>query len=138
MGRYDLHNEDPLREYLDHEGIEKAPEGFTGNTMTRIGMEAGAVSFRRGILMQNRIPLVAGLVILLLVITAVVVPVDQTDTVFSTVIKAVNNLRMSMPDLNIFKGINVSIPGWTLYGLFSIILIGVVDRGLFRLFHKTE
>src|SRR5512143_1771569 len=104
MEKYEKQNKDPLREYFDIEGIEKAPEGFTVKTMTRVRLEAGSVQFQRRILIVNRIPVISLLVTAVLVALAILVPSGQSDPVFASILKNLGQIRLTMPDLKILSG----------------------------------
>lgn len=135
MEKHEL--QDPLRNYFDTERIEKAPEGLTGKIMTRIGLEANAAYFKKGRLRSFRVPVISVIVTGLLVLAAVLVPINQTDTGFAPVMKFISNLRLTMPDVHILKGSALHLPDWTLYGLAGLVLIALVDKGLSSIFHRT-
>jgi hypothetical protein len=137
MDKYKKQNKDPLREYFDIEGIEKAPEGFTLKTMTRVRLEAGSVQFRRRILTGNRIPVISLVVTTILVTLAILVPSGQSDSVFASILKNLGQIRLTMPDLKILSANAVNFPLWAVYGLVCLFLIVIIDRALSGIFHKA-
>jgi hypothetical protein len=130
--------QDPLKKYFQTEKIEKAPDGFTGNIMSRIGIEAKTVSRRRLSVQRFRVPLVSASVIVLLVLAAVFAPINQTDTGFTPILKLISNIKFTIPDLSIMKGQNLHFPDWTLYGFAGLILIAFADKALFAFFHRSD
>jgi hypothetical protein len=130
--------QDPLMKYFEPERIEKAPEGFTGNIMTRIGLEANTVHFKKERLRNIRVPVISVIVIGLLVLAAVLVPLNQTDTLLAPVVRFISNLGLSMPDLPVLKGSSgLHFPDWTIYGCVGLVVIALVDKGLSYIFHRT-
>ncbi len=137
MEKHELNKEDPLKKYFDPERIERAPEGFSEKTMARIMAERQGVIHQTGIFSRNRVPLISVLITLLLIIIAIIIPADQTNSIFGNLLKTLASFKLSMPEINVLKGSSFNLPGWALYGFVAIVLIGLVDRGLFQIFHKT-
>jgi|WetSurMetagenome_2_1015567.scaffolds.fasta_scaffold00757_11 hypothetical protein len=129
--------QDPLKNYFEPERIEKAPEGFTDKIMSRISVERSLAFAGKKAFGNYRVPLISGIVTLLLIVAAVLVPPDQTDTLFGSVLKVVGSFRLTLPEVGIFNGVGSSFPEWAIYGIISFSLIMIADRMLFGLFHKA-
>ena len=134
MEKHEFDKKDPLRTYFDPERIEKAPDSFTNKTMMRIALEPRAV--RIHFLRKNLVPLISVLVIALLVTAAVLLPANPPDSIFESVIKTLNNYKISLPQVDIVKGLGLHLPAWAPFGLIGIVLIGIFDKGLYQVFHK--
>jgi len=134
MEKHEFHKEDPLRKYFDPERIEKAADNFTGNVMMRIAMEPGAA--RIHFLRKNLVPLISVLFIALLITAAALLPANPPDSIFESVIKTLNNYKISLPQVDIVKGLGLHLPAWAPFGLIGIVLIGIFDKGLYQVFHK--
>jgi hypothetical protein len=125
-----MNDDDLLRKFLNPERIEKAPEGFTSKTLTRIQIETQSAKMNNGFFVKNRVPIVSAATTAGLIIAAIIIPAGETESVGSTIWKYLQDLEFTLP--------NLSLPGWVSYIMIGIFLLGLFDRALFGLFHKGK
>jgi hypothetical protein len=126
----DEYKEDALREYVNPENIEQAPEGFASRVMMNIRMEPARLAGKR-----NRIPYISSAMIILLVMTAAMMPAKE----------------LALPDilsnLNVFGNFQMPagfseqiselhIPGIVIYIIAGILFLtafdGILSSVIFR------
>jgi len=130
MNKQEMNDDDLLRKFLNPERIEKAPEGFTSKTLTRIQIETQSAKMNKGFFVKNRVPIVSAATTAGLIIAAIIIPAGKTESVGSTIWKYLQDLEFTLP--------NLSLPGWVSYIMIGIFLLGLFDRALFGLFHKGK
>jgi hypothetical protein len=138
MNKQETNDEDLLRKFLNPEKIEKAPEGFTSKTLTRIRIESQSVKVNKGFFAKNRVPVISAVITAGLIITALVIPAGETDSIGSSIWKYFQDIEFTLPDFNNSFFRDQSLPGWILYLIVGIFLLGFFDRALFGLFHKRN
>jgi hypothetical protein len=130
MNKQEMNDDDLLRKFLNPERIEKAPEGFTSKTLTRIQIETQSAKMNNSFFVKNRVPIVSAATTAGLIIAAIIIPAGETESVGSTIWKYLQDLEFTLP--------NLSLPGWVSYIMIGIFLLGLFDRALFGLFHKGK
>lgn len=138
MEKHKRYEDDPLRKYINNEMIEKAPEGFTSKTMARIRIEASPVIARRSFFQRNSVLIVSALVVILLVLTAFLLPSEGSGSAFSTIIKHISSINIPVPKLNTPVIPSINFPGWTLYFFIGMVFIALFDKILSDLFHREK
>jgi hypothetical protein len=138
MNKHEINDEDLLRKFLNPEKIEKAPEGFTSKTITRIQIETQSAKFNQSFLVKNRVPVISAAITAGLIIAAIIIPAGETESVGSTVWKYLQGLEFTLPVINNTYFREFILPGWVPYAMVGILLLGFFDRALFGLFHKGK
>jgi hypothetical protein len=128
MNLQEINDDNLLRKFLNPEKIEKAPEGFTSKTLTRIQIENQSVKLNNGFFVKNRVPVISTVITAGLIIAATIIPAGETESVGSTIWKYLQDLELTLPKLNL--------PGWLSYAMIGIFLLGFLDRALLMIFHK--
>jgi hypothetical protein len=130
MNKQEINDDNLLRKFLNPEKIEKAPEGFTSKTLTRIQIESQSVNLNKGFFVKNRVPVISAAITAGLIIAAITIPAVETESVGSTIWKYLQDLHFTLPIFNL--------PGWLSYAMMGIFLLGFFDRALFGIFHKRN
>lgn len=130
MNKLEKDDDNLLRKFLNPEKIEKAPEGFTSKTMTRIQIESQSVMLNTGFFVKNRVPVISALITAGLIIAAIIIPAGKTESLGSTIWKYLLDLEFTLPDF--------SLPGWLAYAMMGIFLLVFFDRALSAIFHKEK
>lgn len=138
MNKQDQYDEDLMRKFLNPERIEKAPEGFTSKTLTRIQIETQTERVRNGFFVRNRVPLISTLITAGLIIAAILIPANETDSVGSAVWKLFRDLEFSLPRINNTYLDNLNLPGWINYAVIALFLLAFFDKALFGIFHRER
>jgi hypothetical protein len=138
MNKQEMNDDTLLRKYLNPEKIEKAPDGFTSKTLTRIQIEAQSAKVNKGFFVRNRVPIFSAAITAGLILAAIIVPAGETESVGSTIWKYIQDLEFTLPGLNDRYFNDLSVPGWFSYALIGILLLGFFDRALFGIFHKEK
>lgn len=136
MNQKDLYEDDLLRKFINPEKIEKAPEGFTSKTMTRVLIETNEYTLKSGILNKYLVPIISVLLTAGLIIIAVVIPSGTTGIAGSLLDKYLGNFKFQLP-ASINEYITTPrLPEWTAYAFIAFLLLVLFDRVLFRFFRK--
>jgi hypothetical protein len=138
MNKQNKNDEDLLRTFLNPERIEKAPEGFTSKTMTRIQIENQSERVKNGFFAKNRVPLISAAITIGLTIAAIMVPANETGSVGSAIWKYFQSIEFTLPKINNTYFQDLTLPGWISYAIAGIFLLGFFDRVLFGIFHKEN
>lgn len=138
MNKQDQYDEGLMREFLNPERIEKAPEGFTSKTLTRIQIETQTERVRNGFFIRNRVPLISTLITAGLIIAAILIPANETGSVGTAVWKLFRDLEFSLPRINNTHLDNLNLPGWINYAVIALFLLAFFDNALFGIFHRER
>jgi len=136
MNKQETYDDSLLREFLNPGKIEKAPEGFTSKTLTRIQIETQSALLSKGFFVKNKLPVISVTITAALILAAVLIPASETESVGSTIWKYLQDLEFTLPVMNnnCFRDFNL--PGWLSYAMIGIFLLGFFDRALYGIFHK--
>lgn len=136
MKRRDESEKDALLNFIDPEHIEKAPEGFTSRVMENIRFQP--VPEKKSLLgfRSYAIPVISALVVVLLVITALIVPgTSSTGFPFAETLRSITVPSVNI-SFDIFSGI--SVPAWLPYMFLAILLLLMLDKALWGFFHREK
>jgi hypothetical protein len=138
MNNQGKYNDDILRQYINSERIEKAPEGFTSKVMTRI--QIGKVPLRAADMPQkkNLVPVISAAVIILLLVTAFFIPCKEVDPLAYPVATLFNNIKASLPELNLSSIFRLNLPSVIMYVFAGILILTLFDRALYGIFHREK
>jgi hypothetical protein len=138
MNKQDQYDEDLLRKFINPERIEKAPEGFTSKTLTRIQIENQSEKVKNGFFAKNRVPLISAIITISLTTAAIMVPANETGSVGSAIWKYFQSIEFTLPGINNTYFQNLNIPSWISFAIIGIFLLGFFDRVLYGIFHKER
>jgi len=138
MNKTDKYDEDLLRNFINSDRMEKAPEGFTAKTMARIQIETQSSMTKKGFLARNSIPLVSVAVIAGLIVAALIGPANKPDSIGSVIWQYIQDTRIALPAINNLYLPDVSLPGWTIYAAAALLLLAFLDRVLSGIFKKEN
>ena len=138
MNNQEKFKEDLLRQYISPDRIEHAPEGFTSNVMTRIQIETGKLNAAGRLRNRNFIPVISSVVIVLLIISAILIPGNQTDSLAKPVLELIKNIKISMPVIDISSIFTFNLPVLLIYVFIGIFILTLFDRALYGLFHREK
>lgn len=138
MNKQDQYDEDLLRKFINPERIEKAPEGFTSKTLTRIQIENQSEKVKNGFFARNRVPLISAIITIGLTIAAIMVPANETGSVGSAIWKYFQSIEFTLPGITNTYFQNLNIPSWISFAIIGIFLLGFFDRALYGIFHKEN
>ncbi len=128
--------DDNLRRYINPGSIEKAPEGFTAKTMTRIEIESESITKQRTKLFKSPVLLVSILGTAALIAAAIFIPAGTSDTIGLAVVKYLSNLGISLSGIKLSPLPDLNLPGWFAYGIIGVLFLALFDRTLFGMFHR--
>jgi hypothetical protein len=138
MNRQELYDDDLLRKYLNPEKAERAPEGFTSKTLTRIRIEVQSGVKIKSYFRRNRVPLISSVIIGGLFAAAVFLPAKETDVVGSAIMKFMQDIQLSLPHIKLTELKDLSLPGWIPYAYLGILLLGIIDWAVSGVFHRQS
>lgn len=138
MNKQEMNDDVLMRKYLNPEKIEKAPDGFTSKTLTRIQIETQSAKVNKGLLVKNRVPIISAAITAGLILAAIIIPAGETESVGSTIWKYIQDLEFALPVVNNNYFNDLSLPGWFSYAMLGILLLGFFDRALFGIFHREK
>ena len=138
MDKRNIYEEDILKDYIDPQRIERAPEGFALKTMARIRIEEGASPVKNRIRIPNLIPLITVLVGAILTASVVLAPEKNTGSLFSRFAEklGVDSLAFPLADIDLLPSLNI--PSLVLYVTTGIIILALFDGLLSVFFHRQR
>lgn len=138
MINQEKYQEDPLREYINPDLIEKAPEDFTSSVMTKLRIENRPMEVKERFGKRSIVPVISTMITLILILLAYIVPAGNNDFDNLPGLNLIQNI--TLPDFSIiFDTIfSFSLPVWFPYLLISILILTFFDRALSGLFHRDK
>lgn len=128
--------EDLLRQYVNKEKIELAPEGFTAKVMTRVRLETVAQMASERPRKKNLVPVISAAVTILLIASALLIPGNQTDSLANPVLSIFKSIKSFLPDIKISTIFQMNLPSVTIYVFIGILILTLFDRALQGIFHR--
>jgi hypothetical protein len=138
MNNQEKFKEDLLRQYIDPERIEKAPEGFTSKVMTRIKTETIPLAVSGGSQKRNLVPVIYAAITLFLVVAAYLFSGSESDSMTITALRLLGSIKSSLPELNLSSIFRLTLPSVLMYVFIGIFVLTLFDRALYRIFHREK
>lgn len=134
MNRHNENEKDLLKQFLNRETFEKAPEGFALKTMARIRLE------NRHPRARLSIPVISLLVIFIFVLIILVMPETQNSYNGLPFFNFIKDIKISVPDLRLDIGPlpKMDLPGWALCFFGALFLLGILDMVLSGIFSRDR
>jgi hypothetical protein len=136
MNKQQKQSEDPLRQFINPEMIERAPEGFTSEVLTRIQTEAVPMRLAARLRNKNLIPVISVSVTIILIVAALLIPGSETGSSLLPVANFIKNIKISLPEINLTSIFSYNLPALMMYVFIGILMLSVFDRALKVLFHR--
>ncbi|NSW93570.1 MAG: hypothetical protein HPY62_02545 [Bacteroidales bacterium] len=129
---------DILKQYLNRETFEKAPEGFAMKTMARVRLEAGHARPARPFRLS--IPFISLMATAIFVLIITLMPETQNSYREIPFINFIQDIKLSLPDLRFKIGPlpKVDLPEWSLCFFGAILLLGILDIVLSGIFGQKR
>jgi hypothetical protein len=138
MNDEEKYKEDILRQYINPESIEKAPEGFTSKVMTHIRMETVPLTATARFRKKNLVPVISAAVIILLLVAAFLIPDSQSDSTALPVLNLIKSIKSLLPELNLTSDFRLTLPSVMMYVFIGILVLTFFDRALYGIFHRQK
>jgi len=138
MDKQEKYKEDLLRQYINPDRIEKAPEGFTSKVMTRIQIETVPLKDAGRLQNKNLIPVISAAITILLIFAAFLIPGSETDLSAVPVVELIKNIKVALPEINLNSIFSFNLPALMIYVFIGIMILTVFDRALNMLFHREK
>jgi hypothetical protein len=130
--------EDPIRNYINPEVIERAPEGFTLKVMAAVQSEP-VPSVKSGLFARkNLVPAISGAVVLILILLAILIPGSKNDSLLSPALDVLEKIKISLPEYDFSSLLNFNIPVSLVYVFTGILILSLLDRALNVVFHREK
>jgi hypothetical protein len=138
MNNQEKNGEDLLRQYINPDSIEMAPEEFTSKIMEKINIESVPLK-RLSTLLQriSVVPLVSVAVTILLLATTFLIPASK-ESPLQPVIQFLNKIEFSFSRIDNSHLFNINLPVWLPYLFIGILFLTIFDRALNGIFHKED
>lgn len=136
MNRSENKDGDILRQYLDPEKIEKAPEGFTIKVMENISLEAMRVKQTRYKWLRNPVPVISVSTTAVLIILALIIP--ETYTINLNALNIFRDFRFPEIQTGFDSLFNIDLPAVTAYLMAGLLLLAIFDKALFGIFNRER
>ena len=130
-------NNDPLSRFLNQEMIEKAPEGFTSKVMTMIQVEPRTAQKSPSKRERSIVPIISAGVFILLMLSTFILP-GGNDLIKFPLPDIIRELELPLSSLDFSKLNIISLPGWVPYMIAGILILSLLDRVFYELFHRRE
>lgn len=138
MNKQEKHINDPLRHYINPEMIDKVPEGFTEKLMISVKAEPSTHNSSEKLPGKSLVPLISTAVIISLVLAAFLIPGSPGNSSSIPGADIFNNIKISLPSIDLTDTLNFQLPPTALYVLTGIIILSLLDRFLGLYFHKEK
>ncbi|HSL87589.1 MAG TPA: hypothetical protein VK861_11680 [Bacteroidales bacterium] len=138
MDNRSVNEEDILKDYIDPQRIERAPEGFALKTMARIRIEEGTAPVKNRIRIPNLFPLITVLVGAILIVLVVLAPEKDTGSLFGRFAEKLGIDSLALPTTGIDLLTSLNIPSLVLYVTTGIIILALFDGLLSFFFHRIR
>ncbi len=133
------YKEDLLKQYINPERRENAPEEFTEKVMSRIKTEAVPHRhFISRLVNKSLVPFVSAAVTIVLVVAAFLVSGSGNNSFAFPVAEHIKNFRTSLPEIDLSSVFRHNLPASFLYVLIAILILTLFDRALYIVFHKEK
>jgi hypothetical protein len=128
--------DDYLGQYLNPEGIEKAPEGLTEKIMSRIHVEKVLLKVHKRYRFNVLVPAISAIITIAFIVFIVIFSSPADNNILSGVFKYIPKLSLNIPvfTTDTFSGFNL--PAIVTYISIGFFILMIFDRFLNRLFHK--
>ena len=138
MNNQEKYKEDLLRQYINPERIEKAPEGFVSKVMTRIQIEAGSLKANARLRNKSLVPVISATVAILLIAATFLIPGSEADSLTLPVANIIKNIQVSLPEIDLISIFSFNVPVLLIYVFIGILILTLFDRALNILFHRRD
>jgi hypothetical protein len=138
MNKQEIHNDDLLGRYINPEQIEKAPEGFTSKVMTHIQYRNVPAEATRRVWKIGRVPVISGAITILLIASVFLIPGNKSDYIALPALELLKNLKITLPVIDMTSLFRLDVPLSLQYGLIGILILSLLDRALYRVFHREK
>lgn len=138
MNSQNTKQEDLLKQYINSERIEKAPEEFTSKVMTRIQIETAPLKPAGWLRKINVVPLISVLVTILLLGAAILIPGSKSGSSMLPVADLLKNIKISLPEIDLTSIFRFNLPGIIMYLFIGILLLTLFDRALNMFFRREK
>jgi hypothetical protein len=138
MDNQEKQKEDQLKQYIDPEGIEKAPEGFTVNVMTRIQMETVTMKVAGRLRNKSLIPVISVSLTVLLIVAALLIPGSETGSSLLPAANLIKDIKISLPEINLTSIFRFNLPYQIIYVFIGVFVLTLLDRALYFAFHREK
>src|SRR5512133_930199 len=138
MINQEKYTDDRLRQYVNPEMIEKAPEGFTSKVMAQIRMETVTEISAGRSTKRNPVPYISAAVIILLLVAAFLIPGNNSDATALPLLNLISNIKSSLPQFDLSSIFRLTIPSVMVYVFIGILILSVFDRALYAMFHREK
>jgi hypothetical protein len=138
MNEQERYDEDLLSRYINPEGIEKAPEGFTSKVMARINTVNEPVKATRRMHKISLVPVISCTITILLVLSVFIIPENRGDFMALPALEFLKSIKSVLPEIDFTSFFRFSVPVTLVYGLIGILILSLLDRALYGVFHKEK
>jgi hypothetical protein len=138
MNIQDQDNQDFLKKYINPEMIEKAPEGFTSKTMTRIRIETQMSVSTSMAFDKYRIPVISVAVTAILITAVILLPSEVSGSAGLAFLQKLSYINFNMPEIRMISFRDLNLPGWIIYASLGALLLAIFDRAISGFFHKEQ
>lgn len=138
MNKLDSDNDFLLRQYLNPDKIEKAPEGFTSKVMAGVNLGTVPAKTTGWLRSKSLVPVISAVITLLLLVVAFLSRGNEPDSLTLQIANAVKDLKITLPEINFSSIFSFDIPVTVVYIFLAIIILTVFDRALFQIFHREK
>lgn len=138
MNKQEKYLNDPLRHYINPEGIDKAPEGFTERLMINIRSEPLPRNAQLKLSGISHVPFISTAVVLALVLAVFLFPGNPGDVSAIPGVDIFNNIKISLPSIELTDIFTFHLPATLSYVFAGIIILTLLDRFLGLFFHREK
>ena len=87
---------------------------------------------------KNLIPVISAIVTAVLIIAALLIPGNQTDSVVKPAVDLFNNIKITLPVKDVSSIFSSGLPSQLIYIFIGIFILTLFDRALYGVFHREK
>jgi hypothetical protein len=138
MNSQEKYKEDLLREFINPERIEKAPEGFTSKVMTLINIESVPFKLAEQSHKRNLVPYISVAITLILIVSTFLIPSDKSDSFSLILLEQIKHIKITLPAFDLGSIFNFSLPAIIIYVFIGILILSLFDIALSVIFRREK
>jgi hypothetical protein len=138
MNNQEKYNDDLLSGYINPERIEKAPEGFTSKVMACIEKEKVPQKVAESTRNRSFVPVISVVTTIILIGSVFLIPGKSIDVSTIPVLQLLSNIKITLPEIDLTSFFSFNIPVTLVYGFIGILILSLLDRALYGVFHKRK
>jgi hypothetical protein len=131
-------SDDILRDYINPELIERAPNGFTSRVMAGVHSEPALVNKTVVLPGRSLVPFISVIVIFMFILALFLLPDTKEVSLLTSVMASLNSFKISLPEIDFSSVLSRNLPAILSYVIIGILILSLLDKALKVVFHREK